>query len=169
MTSKQSSWIPDQAFTALGFAIPALARLIDKKCGISLGGWLILSEIKRRGKDSPDGPIILRNELTRLFDDRGFTRPNVTKILNVLFEKRLILRTRLTARERKEFFGSDGSRLAVVLTSEGKGKIKEFKTVLQDEFTHWYSRQEPLVRQTLNVLRPVAVKLAKALTQYEPE
>src|ERR1700734_2211830 len=84
MASNHSSWIPEQAFTTLGFAIPALSRLIDKKCRITLGGWLILSEVKRRGKESPNGRVILRNELTRLFDERGFTRPNVTKILNAL-------------------------------------------------------------------------------------
>jgi DNA-binding MarR family transcriptional regulator len=169
MDLKRAPSIPEQAFTTLGFAVPALARLIDKRCGITLGAWLVLSEIKRRGKVSADGPMMLRNELTRLFDERGFSRPNVTKILNVLFEKQLVARPRLTAPARQELFGSDGSRLAVSITRKGVDKIEEFTRVLQGEFDGWYSRQRLVVRHALNALLPIAVNLAAVLMDPQKE
>lgn len=167
MVSESSNWIPEEAFTALGFAIPALARLIDKKCHITLGGWLVLTEVQRRGKGLPDGQtVLLRQTLTKLFDERGFTRPSVTKLLDTLFEQGLIARPRLTEKERQSLFGSDGSRLAVVLTPAGKAKIDDFKNILQDEFDRWFAKQPDSIRMALIALRPVANVFAKALQQH---
>lgn len=168
MASESSRWIPEEVFTALGFAIPALARLIDKKCHITLAGWLVLVEIQRRGKRLPDGQsVLLRQTLTKLFDERGFTRPNVTKVLNTLFEQGLIDRPRLTEKERQSMFGSNGSRLAVVLTPAGQRKIEHFKDILQNEFDRWYANQSEFVKHALVVLRPAAETFAKALQRSQ--
>jgi DNA-binding MarR family transcriptional regulator len=165
MASTTSQGIPDQAFLALGYAIPVLARLIDLKCGVSLGSWLVLVEVKRRGKPTPAGTLLLRHELTRLFDDRGFTRPGVTRILNALSKQKLIVRSILTADERKNLFGCVGPRLAVVITPEGERKIEEFKTVLRSEFRRWRSLQPRVVRGALYALNLAAVKLLQAITK----
>ncbi len=148
----------------LGYAIPALARLINQECGITLGSWLVLLEIEQRGKPSADGPLVLRHELTKLFDKRGFTRPNISKILNGLFQKKLILRTTLTIEERNDLFGlSSGPCQAVVLTSAGSQKIEEFKTALRLKFVHWQAQQPPMVRVALKGFTLTAVKLLRAL------
>lgn len=165
MASKSSHMIPEEAFTTLGFMIPALARLIDRECDITLGSWLVLSEVKRRGRSSADGlPVLLRHDLTRLFDERGFTRPAITKILNSLDEKKLVKRRKLAPEERKVMFGSTlGSRSAVVLTPDGDRKIDEFKTILRSQFDEWYKQQPSVVRGALKGFRFGAVGLIQVL------
>jgi hypothetical protein len=100
-----------------------------------------------------------------MFYERGFQRPNITKILNVLYDAQLIARPRLKKGARTALFGSDGSRLAVAITRQGEEKIEEFKTVLQTEFDDWCLRQSLVVRGALNIVWRPAVEFARVLAK----
>jgi len=169
--SMASEWLPEEVFAAMAYAVTSLARTVDKECGISLGSWLCLYYLKRDGKQSEYGQIMLRSTLTRTLEERAFTPPHIAKLLRVLADKHLIVRPILTAAERRALFGSaDGSLMAVAITPSGEAKIQEFKEVLRTRFEKWRGQQDAPLRAAINILRGAAKKVGKlVITRPGPQ
>jgi hypothetical protein len=107
---------------------------------VSLGEWLFLWYLKTYGVDgSKSGRIMLRKEFTNVLLKHGFTGQNITRRLDALVDKGLILRPTLSSREREELFPDvpGTSRLAVLLLPAGEKKIAKFKELVSRKFRDW--------------------------------
>lgn len=137
--SKKATLLPDELFTVLAHLVPGL-NLIAQKCNISLGDWLFLWYLQTHGvAGGKSGRTMLRKELTRVLLKHGFIDPNITRRLDTLVDKGLILRPTLATRERQELFPNapGNSRLAVVLLPAGERKITKFKELVSHSFQKW--------------------------------
>jgi DNA-binding MarR family transcriptional regulator len=166
----QTEWIPDAAFVALAHAVTGLSRFISQKCGISLAAWLVLWCVRYEGKRFQGGWILLRYDLSRLLETRGFSSSNITKLLDTLLESSLITRHTLTTGERRDLFGSpDGSRLAILLVPAGDEKIEEFKRVVRASFDGWRKKQSGSLRVAIRTLKKPALAVARFLLETPPD
>jgi hypothetical protein len=160
-------WITDEAFDALfatlGYMLPRLGDLVERKCHLTLPGWLVLMDIRGSGAELPEGPIILRKDLTKHFKARAYNKSHLSKILGPLVNDRLIAPVWLTAEQRRTIFKSSGPKLALLLTSAGKAKLDDVKRELRVEFEQWRDKQPLLIRLGLDLFRPPAIELGKRL------
>src|SRR5689334_21505115 len=90
--------IPDEVLELIGRGIPMLTQYVEGATAITLSEWLILWVIRTEGDRGPrknGPPMILMRELVQLLKNRGFSRPNISKILKSLQHRRLIARRQL--------------------------------------------------------------------------
>lgn len=149
--SKNVAPLPDELFALLAHLVPGL-NLIAQKCDLSLGDWLFLWYLQTHSVlGGKNGRTILRKELTTVLVKHGFIDANITRRLDGLVDKGLILRPILSMRERNELFpnGPGNSRLAVVLLPAGEKKIAKFKELVSRSFQDWRASDSGAAFQAL--------------------
>ncbi len=160
--------IPDEFFTALAFLIPYLNRIAQSECGLEIGNLLVMMHLTISGEPLDDGRTMLRQDLTKLLLERGFSQAGASRLLQGLEEDGLVRRAFIPAAVRQQVFEPAGrtNTLAVILTEAGATKIDEFKTSLRKHFGHWLvseSRKQRWLSTWIRRLLPTAIKLAKSL------
>src|SRR4051812_21098147 len=101
-SKKKAAPLPDELFTVLAHLVPGL-NLIAQKCGVSLGDWLFLWYLQTHSvAGGKNGRTMLRKELTTVLLKHGFIDANITRRLDTLVDKELILRPTLSLRERQD-------------------------------------------------------------------
>jgi len=165
--SKQ--WIPDVAFELIGFGIPDLVRFIDQHCKVTLGEWLVLWCIRREGKDSQYGRLILVRDLVRILLTQRFKRANISRLLKSLSKThprgQLIKRISLEPEVRTHLFGAGSNRMAAVITPAGERRVDDFKTKLREAFEQWRAEQPRAVRGALLLFRKAAMRFVRTIKQ----
>jgi DNA-binding MarR family transcriptional regulator len=170
----RASEIPDEFFTALAFMVPYANKIARDECGVSVGAIFVMMHLMISGKDlEKKGYTMLRNDLTKLLDRRGFSPAGASRLILELEEKGFVERTFISPAVRQEAFDpADRSYTqAVVLKKEGENKIAEFKAALRAHFGHWLvneaRKQEERSWLALFVRKllasNVAIKLARSL------
>ena len=160
--------IPDEFFTAVAFLIPYLNRVAQAECGVDIGSLLVLMHLTISGKPLDRGPTMLRQDLTKLLLQRGFSEAGASRLLQGLEVNGLVQRVFIPPAVREEHFepSDRATTLAVVLAPEGAQKVEEFKSALRVHFGYWLSkesRESPGLKTWLRKLVPRALPLAQSL------
>lgn len=164
--------LPEEVFHAVAALIPRLIYIAEEECHVDPIELLVLWNIRHFGRPNADRHnTILRQSLTHVLKTKfRYSDANVSRLLEELQEKGLILRTSLTARERGQLFGDEnGSKLVVVLKAEGDAKLEDFKERLRGRYDRWASQQPSAVRLACKNFLPIIVRFARWLVaRYEP-
>jgi DNA-binding MarR family transcriptional regulator len=174
----RASEIPDVFFTALALLLPYMNKIAQNECGIDVGSIFVMMHLVISGKKVDRRPTMLRNDLTKLLLDRGFSQAGASRLMQGLEESGFVERKFIPTAVREEVFepSDRANTLVVVLKPEGEKKIDEFKAALRAHFGHWLSSELKKQNGTKKrgwlavwvrkILRSeIARKLAKSLTE----
>ena len=141
--------LPEEFFEILSMLYPTFAQLLDE-CELSLAEISILSYIKYQGKNRSNGQaLILRSQLGDALE-RLISEGTVSNRVKKLVNRNLIAKTSVTAREKRELFGTDGgTTAALILLEEGSKRIEEFNNGMNRIFQEATLDMPPPILSTL--------------------
>src|SRR6266545_3523184 len=120
--------LPPELFDVLPALYPRFTRLLDQ-CGLTAAEVFALSCVKHSGRNIGQSPAILLSDLkNQLISVVGYEQNGggPSTVVNKLFDKGWLERRRLTPIDKRSVFGTaDGSKAAVVLSTQGMAKLEQ--------------------------------------------
>ncbi len=170
-SSPRASELPDEFFTAIAFLVPYLNRVAQTECGMNIGSLLVMMHLTISGKEIDERRTMLRRDLTKVLQERGFSEARISRLLQDLEFGGFVQRMSVPPALRETLFepSERANTLAIALTPAGEEKIREFKKALRRHFGNWLSKaskDQPWVGRWLSrLLLPRAVKLAESVIE----